>query len=221
MYIYLVTNKHNGKRYLGKTVGSIDKRWKSHINQAKHKKSKNSRQNHFHNAILKYGNEMFELKEIEKVDTEIQLNEREIFWIKVLAPEYNKTHGGEGKSTPKSEETKRRLSEKKKGGKWIYDPTTLLEKYILRTDKIDNYPGWILGRTPAQNPGGKRGEYSKERAAKLIKWRQDNPNPMLGRKHSEETKQKLKNRIVSEESKQKMRDSRKKYFENRKLFLNS
>ena len=31
-YIYLITNKINGKQYVGKTENTIDERWREHCN---------------------------------------------------------------------------------------------------------------------------------------------------------------------------------------------
>lgn len=33
-YIYKITNKVNGKIYIGKTIYSIQKRWEEHINDS-------------------------------------------------------------------------------------------------------------------------------------------------------------------------------------------
>ena len=50
--IYKITNIINNKVYIGQTVHSLQRRWTQHIIDAYNCKSKN---NHFQNAIRKYG----------------------------------------------------------------------------------------------------------------------------------------------------------------------
>jgi group I intron endonuclease len=54
MKIYVVTNKINGKQYVGQTVRDLGDRLKRHFNDAE--KGDNL---YFHRAILKYGKENF------------------------------------------------------------------------------------------------------------------------------------------------------------------
>ena len=55
-YIYCITNKINGKKYIGQTTETIHKRWIRHINA--HSNMAISK------AIDKYGKENFEIKEL-------------------------------------------------------------------------------------------------------------------------------------------------------------
>ena len=91
-YIYKVTNKVNGKVYIGKTIKSIEKRWKEHLEKSKINKTK------FYNAINKYNVENFILEKIEECD-DLILNEREQYWIRYYNSYengYNSTGGGDG-----------------------------------------------------------------------------------------------------------------------------
>lgn len=94
MYIYKITNRLNNKSYVGKTTKpSINDRWISHLYDAKRYKTK------LYNAINKYGPENFIIEVVEVVPDDcpiVLLNEREIYWIKELQPEYNMTKGGDG-----------------------------------------------------------------------------------------------------------------------------
>ena len=88
--IYKITNKVNGKSYIGQTRYSLEFRWRQHI----HKKDNT----YFHNAIKKYGVENFSIEILEECEVS-KLNEREIFYIAKLntfKEGYNLTIGGDG-----------------------------------------------------------------------------------------------------------------------------
>jgi group I intron endonuclease len=109
--IYKITNKINGKFYIGKTIKSLSKRFYNHCYDA-NKRNSNS---YFHRAIRKYGKENFIIEEIEVCKN--NLSNREMFWISHLNPHYNQTLGGDGGilGFKHTEETKNLLSEKRKG----------------------------------------------------------------------------------------------------------
>lgn len=89
-YIYKITNKVNGKSYIGQTRYTVEFRWRQHI----HKKDNV----YFHNALKKYGTNNFIVETLEECDVEI-LNEREIFYIakyNTFKDGYNLTIGGDG-----------------------------------------------------------------------------------------------------------------------------
>ena len=58
-YIYLIENKINGKKYIGKTYSSIEKRWKEHI------KDRTRFDRPLYRAMNKYGIENFSIQELE------------------------------------------------------------------------------------------------------------------------------------------------------------
>ena len=90
MVIYLITNKINGKRYVGQTIRPLSERWKDHCRA--------NDNNYFHNAIRKYGKENFELKIIDAATNGLELDAKEIYWINklnTLFPHgYNLKQGG-------------------------------------------------------------------------------------------------------------------------------
>ena len=95
--IYKITNKVNGKVYIGQTIRTVQTRWKQHIQSAFREKNKN-RSPLLYNAIRKYGADSFEIVELEKCSNNI-LDEREIYWIKQYDSYkngYNCTIGGRG-----------------------------------------------------------------------------------------------------------------------------
>ena len=99
-YIYLITNKINGKQYVGKTENTIDERWKEHCNDYTKERCE---KRPLYDAMLKYGIDNFEIKELEylKEGGKI-LSDREIYWIEKLGTYghngYNATKGGDGKT---------------------------------------------------------------------------------------------------------------------------
>lgn len=95
-FIYKITNDINDKIYIGKTLSSIENRFKEHISD--------STRQHFekrplYNAMNKYGSDHFSISLIEEIPMD-QLSEREKYWIKQYnsyRDGYNATLGGEGK----------------------------------------------------------------------------------------------------------------------------
>ena len=89
--IYKVTNKINGKVYIGQSV-DIGRRWRQHMTAKD--------DIYFHKAIQKYGVENFEWEVIEKCKKS-ELDERESYWIEYYDSfnnGYNCTKGGDGVS---------------------------------------------------------------------------------------------------------------------------
>lgn len=76
MVIYLVTNKINGKQYVGQTIRPLAERWRDHCRL--------DNENYFHRAIHKYGRENFDIKVIDTAENEAELDRKEIAWIKKL-----------------------------------------------------------------------------------------------------------------------------------------
>jgi group I intron endonuclease len=93
MIIYKITNKVNGNFYIGKTTKTADERFKRHFYN--HKKQNT----YLYKAMRKYGFDEFQIEILEET---INLNEREIYWIKKLSPVYNMTLGGDGGDTSNS-----------------------------------------------------------------------------------------------------------------------
>ena len=95
-YIYKITNDINGKIYIGKTLSTIEQRFKEHCKD--YLKERNEKRP-LYNAMKKYGVEHFHASIIEECD-EFILSEREIFWIEYYGSfknGYNATLGGDGR----------------------------------------------------------------------------------------------------------------------------
>ena len=105
--IYKITNKLNGKVYIGQSV-DIDTRWRQHIN------AKDDML--IHKSIQKYGAENFSFEVLLECPAEM-LNDWERDMIALydcISPNgYNLTEGGGGCKC--SEETRLKMSEAKKG----------------------------------------------------------------------------------------------------------
>ena len=99
--IYRITNLINGKTYVGQSV-NIEKRFWDH-RCVSHESNK-----HLKYALMKYGKENFKYEVLEECSAEM-LDEREIYYISTLAPEYNATSGGQGRGRHLSDDVKELL----------------------------------------------------------------------------------------------------------------
>lgn len=188
-YIYLITNNLNGKIYVGKH--STDNLNDGYMGSGKLIKL----------AYNKYGIENFSKKILAFADTEDELNDLEIFYIKDLDAKtkgYNLTDGGEGtsgcepwnKGVHWSEEHKRKLSEEKIG-KHHSEET---RKKMSETRK---------GR-PARNKGIPHSEETKRKISESCKCR------TFSEERNQKIRAALKGKPMSEETKRKISESMKR-----------
>jgi group I intron endonuclease len=105
MFVYLITNTINGKRYVGQTTHSLEKRWREH-------KSRDGC-HALYNAIKKYGSDNFIIESICEPPTVELAHEMERYYIQRYCSKspngYNLTDGGEGVVNP-TEETRRKIA---------------------------------------------------------------------------------------------------------------
>ena len=96
-YIYCITNLINSKKYIGKTTYSIEQRFKEHCKDSQKRKYKNRP---LYSAFHKYGIENFIIEELEFVENDDLLSDREVYWIHEIKSYgkfgYNATKGGDG-----------------------------------------------------------------------------------------------------------------------------
>jgi len=150
----------NGKKYVGLS-NEISRRFMEH-KTPKNVKNKNTI---LAKAFRKYSIDNFRFEILEIVSDEYTLEEREIYWIEKLRPEYNMNKGGKGNTGQIVSDELRQLL--KAFGKTQWATKTDLEK-----QKIINY----------NLTGPKKGHgVSKETRQKLR-------NANLGKKQSAETK---------------------------------
>lgn len=93
-FIYKITNRVNGKVYIGQTHFTVEHRFKQHVKNynIEHRKQI------LYKAFEKYGLENFDVETIEEVDCD-KLNEREMYWIAYydsFKNGYNANLGGSG-----------------------------------------------------------------------------------------------------------------------------
>lgn len=117
MFIYLITNLINHKRYVGQTISTVTERWRQH----KHLASRGKLNYPIYRAIRKYGIENFSIKQIAKVSSNNGigwlniLEELFIKHYKTLKPNgYNVYQGGENKSHHSDTKEKIRVANKGK-----------------------------------------------------------------------------------------------------------
>ncbi len=110
--IYLIENKLNGKKYIGQTIRTLEKRWDEHCKTSNGCTALN-------NAIKKYSQENFSVSVLIESENE-KLDDLEVEYISkynTLYPNgYNIQTGGT-KGKKHCEESRLRMSESKKGNK--------------------------------------------------------------------------------------------------------
>lgn len=187
--VYLVTNKIDGKTYVGVTRFKPKSRWTQHLYKAKHAPT-----THFHKAINKYGAENFSVTAIAScLDSAfVSAVEREV--IKSFNPIYNQTNGGEitvGKRVPRevveriiaANKGKKRTAEQKKANsdrakaRYLSNPewkANVLEALVRARLNCDHEK-----RKAAAGKSARERVWSKESRAKLSA-------SCMGRKYSRE-----------------------------------
>ena len=171
MEIYKVTNKLNGKCYIGKTIYNLEERKKGHL------KVRYTRNYPFYNAINKYGLESFIWETIYICNDENELNKMEMYFIQelnTLHPNgYNLSLGGDGQSGFKhSEESRRKISK----NNWMRGLPK--ERHPMYGKHHTNEAKEKMSRA---RKGVSTGPHSEETKAKLSKSKLGKLNPMYGK----------------------------------------
>ena len=193
MFVYQITNKINGKKYIGQHAGvDLKKYWQHNVYRAiagfRGKPA-------LYRAICKYGSENFEIKPLVVVETKSEMDRYEIDLIESLDTAnpnkgYNITAGGGGSyGTKKDEKTRAKMAASHTGLKM---PESHRRKLAER-NKGNKY---ALGR-----------KMTKENFDKLMA-------AHIGAKRSDEARQRMsdahKGKKASEETKQRMRDAQQR-----------
>lgn len=202
--IYKITNKVNGKVYIGKSK-DIKARWKKHIQRSK------TSYLHLYSAMRKYGLENFSFEVLFETARNDRLMD---FWEVAMIAEYqamnknfgyNNTRGGDGCSP--SEATRQKMSNSQKGKKHSEETKRKLSEIARNPSKETREKMAIAKR------GCKLSIDHKQRIALAARNISDETREKMsrastGRKHSEETKEKMsqarKGWVPSEETRRKM-----------------
>ena len=112
MKIYKITNKVNGKVYIGQTRQTLKQRWSQHCCQ--------DACPFLHNAIVKYGRDQFTVEQIDSANTQEEANAKEKYWIEQYGSAneekgYNLALGGAFGNF--NDATRQKMSESHKGEK--------------------------------------------------------------------------------------------------------
>lgn len=217
MIIYKITNKINGKIYIGQTTRSLQHRWQQHCWIS-------SRCSCLNKAIHKYGKENFTVEQIDVACDIDELNMKEQYWIEYydcIAPKgYNLTSGGEGYIV--CEETRRKLSIVNRGrrpflGKHHTEETRKKMSESSKGEKNPNFGKHPSDETRQRMSEAQKGRHHSEES--IEKMRQAH----LGRVFTEEHRRKISEnhahlsgekhpkygKPVSEETKRKLSNSHK------------
>lgn len=189
MFIYQIKNSKTGKCYIGQTT-DFKRRKREHLNELRKHKHSNL---YLQNAFDKYGEDSFEFTILEECEKE-QANNREIFWLNNFggfesSNNYNLCQAGGAKGISEetreklrsrimSEETRRKISESRKG---------------IKLNLTDERRRQISESNRQRFTGKKHTEESKRKMSETLKARAKN-HPcwgMTGKHHSEETKKKI------------------------------
>jgi predicted GIY-YIG superfamily endonuclease len=95
LIIYKITNKTNGKVYIGKTKRSLEARWKQHCRDAFDGRFWTKGKLQY--AIQEFGADAFTVEQIDVAASNDETNEKEMYWIKhynSIETGYNTSPGG-------------------------------------------------------------------------------------------------------------------------------
>lgn len=195
--IYCIKNKLNNKNYIGYTSKTIEKRFQTHIKNAKKKVNRR-----LYDSMNHHGYENFEITEIDFCYDKTKAEELESWYVYLYDSKnpdngYNMTWGGDGGNTMLewSEEQKKILYQKQKEKR----EKTFLEKYgVTSPTKLD----WVREKLSKIHKGKTLDINHKNKISNTIKNKiksnQYSPNTSGLRphikgeyKHSDETKKKL------------------------------
>ena len=174
MIIYQITNKVNGKTYIGKTGRTLEERFYFHYKEAEY-----GSETHLHRAIRKYGVGNYTTKIIESQVPPEDIDDRERHYIKTLKPEYNMTEGGEGGNTSSSPNFIKAMKEyhsrkpKEEYATYGMKGKSQTENQKSVTSKKNSYPVCIEGIT---YPSIKEARSILHVTERVVRYRIDSPN---------------------------------------------
>ena len=206
--IYKVTNKINGKVYIGQSV-DIGRRWHQHMTAED--------DIYFHKAIQKYGVENFEWEVIEQCKKK-DLDEREIYWIEYYDSfnnGYNCTKGGGGCNGAPLHQCSGEANSNWKGGISL-DPEYSKQWYEVNKEKMKEKMKKYY-KTNKEKRKEQMKEYSKANKDKIKEYDKQyyeenkEKRKQQMKEHYETNKEKRKE--YYEVNKEKIKEKKKEYYE--------
>lgn len=181
MVIYKVTNKINGKLYIGQTIGDPNRRWQAHC--------KKSGCRALSSAIQLYGKEAFIFSVVGAYSTVDELNDAEEYFIdfyNCLAPNgYNLQTGGNNHLVSAESRLRSSQSHKGKHHAGTFKPGRV-EPEEIKARRIAK----MLGKKHPLAVKQKMSE-SHKKVVHTAEWNRAVAKSLLGKKHSEVSKRKM------------------------------
>jgi group I intron endonuclease len=225
--IYIITNRVNGKRYVGKTVQREERRWSQHLTKARR-----NPKYYLHMAMRKHGLDNFSFEVVDRADSEAELTAKDVEYIARLGTTssskgYNCTVGGDGgahgpsaktrvKGKIVSPEHRAKLSAAGKGRKLSPEHVAKLRARVVTEETRKKMslsrptfsPEQIAmyrerGRNQERPPVTSESRGKMSHASKS--WWDAHP----------EAKERMRTRVVSAETREKCREAAKKGWETR------
>lgn len=217
--IYKATNKFNKKGYVGQTTQTLEERIKQHFNRAyqRHERDGYVFNYPFYCAIRKYGVDNFEWEIVYVVATG-NLNLFEVWSIAKhetyvdFGKGYNVTIGGEGTiGLHLSDETKKRMSDSKKGDKHPRFGLHLSDEQKKHLSILNKGKKHTEEAKKKISQNRKTKKHSDETRKRMSEDKMGAKNPFSGKHHTDESKAKIskgnKGKVVSEETRKKMSEN--------------
>jgi group I intron endonuclease len=191
--IYLITSP-SGKKYVGQTIQSLDKRWKQHIDASKKEYKDHCKV--LNKSLKKYGEKHFNIEILEECDDEY-LNEKEILYIEkynTIVPNGMNIKNG-GSNGKHHFDTKQKISDSLKGREISFETRLKLSNtknpdlpmYMLKMIdgyRICNHP---MGPEKRFISKSKSDEYNYDRAVQYLTKLNNLTEPILVIKSENET----------------------------------
>lgn len=202
MVIYKITNKINGKCYIGKTIQNFEQYKKYHIATSKNKKHKTYNKV-LYKAFRKYGINNFEWEIITQCNALDELNKNEIYYIEYfdsINNGYNLTSGGDGGAINlgKSIATKNKTYEEIYGEEKAKELKEIRRKKLLGNKFGEKTKGKKLGSFEKRF-GKEKAEIIKKKISKANKFSKPSKN-----------KNKTYEEIYGEEKAKELKEARRK-----------
>jgi len=162
--IYQITNQKNGNRYVGSAV-NLKRRWRVHLSDLRRGQHKNE---HLQRAYDKYGEGAFGFSVLENVEDAFQLIPREQHYLDTLKPEYNiAPTAGSQLGYRHTEEVRRNMSEAQSGERCYWYGKHLSEETKRKISEAKK--GKTLSAvTRARIGEARKGRYHSEETRKKI-----------------------------------------------------